>query len=229
MLAATGHATVVAVGESLVRGSPAEHRFHHFHVAQRPDPLGALAEAIRHHDAVLLVPTSLEPALLIELLELVQRLESIPVLLALANGWTSEAVGIAIQRGVNTLLHAPVTAAELGSAAHHALRAAPRASANALRVGKLTLDLHRDLARWAETDIPLRRSQLDQLQRLMRAYPEPARFDELALRPGGTPVTRKAVRRAIAAVRAELRAAAGGGIVVEPVARVGYCLRLSEV
>lgn len=229
MLAATGHATVIAVGDSLVRGSLAEHRFHHFHVAERPDPLGALAEAIRHDDAVLLVPTSLEPALLVELLDLVERLESIPVLLVLTDGWTSDAVGVAIQRGVNALLHAPVTPAELGSAAHHALRAAPDASAYALRVGELTLDLHRDQARWAQTDIPLRRRQLDQLQLLMRAYPEPARFDELAQRAGAAPVTRKAVRRAIAAVRAELRAAAGGRVVVEPVTRVGYCLRLSEV
>ena len=229
MLAATGHATVVAVGESLVRGSPAEHRFHHFHVAHRPQPLGALAEAIRHHDAVLLVPSSLEPALLLQLLDVAERLASIPVLLALTADWTPQAVEAAMQRGVNTLLHAPLTPAELGSAAHDALRAASRTSARALRVGDLTLDLPRGQARWAETDIPLRRSQLDQLRLLMRAYPEPALFDALALREGAAPVTRKAVRRAISAVRAGLSAAAGGKIVVEAVAGAGYCLRLRDV
>lgn len=227
-LAATGHATVVAVGEGLVRGRAAEHRFHHFHVVTRPDPIAALAEAARHDDAVLLVPSDLDPTCLASLLELARHLRSVPVLLALRPGWGRESVGIAVQHGVTTLAHAPVTPSEIGSAAHHALLGVQHETPEPVRIGALALDTSRRTLTWQGRVVPLQQRQIDLTHRLMLAHPGAASLSDLQRRTAQPDAAITTVRTAIARVRRAFDATTGAHVSVDVVPTVGYRLRVSS-
>ncbi|WP_425845654.1 winged helix-turn-helix domain-containing protein [Agrococcus sp. TSP3-2-1] len=226
-LAPTGHATVVAVGEGLVRGRAAEHRFHHFHVVTRPDPIAALAEAARNDDAVLLIPSDLEPTCLESLLELANHLSSVPVLLALRPGWVRESVGIAVRHGVTTLAHAPVTPSEIGSAAHHALLGITQRAPDPVRIGALVLDPMRHTLTWADQVVNLQHQQIELAHRLMTAHPGAVSLSDLQRRTAQPDAAVTTVRTTIARMRRAFDAATDAHVAIEVVPRVGYRLRVT--
>ncbi|MCH1883236.1 hypothetical protein [Agrococcus sp. ARC_14] len=226
-LAATGHATVVALAADLVRGRPSEHRFHHFHVVTRTSPVAALAEAARNADSVLLVPSELAGGCLDEVLELATGAMSVPVLLALTPGWTQEAASIAVNRGVRGLLLAPSAPVELGDAAHRALAGSRGRASEVLRVGALTLDVGQHLLAWQDEPIDARPQHLSTLRRLMLAHPGPVPLSDLRSRPGLRDAGVTTVRSTISQLRRMLHTATASRISIDVTPRVGYRVRVN--